>query len=86
MPRMRYSNQQIGSTDTAKREKLNHGGWPSIRSKALSRQKSPVRCVSAAIFAREVEDQSSGLNHAASPKRVWRYASPTIDTVFNGRP
>jgi hypothetical protein len=28
---------------------------------------NPVRCVSTADLAREVEDQSSGLNHAASP-------------------
>ena len=61
-------------------------GWPSIRSKGLSRHKTPVRCVSTANLARGVEDQSSGLNHAASPKRVWPNASPTIDTVFNGRP
>jgi hypothetical protein len=43
------------------------GGWPSIRSKGLSRHKTLVRCVSTADLAREVEDQSSGLNHAASP-------------------
>ena len=35
-------------------------GCPSIREKALSRQKCPVRCRSTACFAREVEDQDSG--------------------------
>ena len=35
-------------------------GCPSIRAKALSRQSYPVRCLSTAAFAREVEDQDSG--------------------------
>ncbi len=44
----------------------NSRGCPSIRAKALSRQKCPVQCRSTACCAREVEDQDSGnltLNH-----------------------
>src|ERR1039457_822837 len=55
------------------------GGWPSIREKALSRQKYPMLCRSTAFFAREVEDQDSGnltLNHFR-----WKIVPPTIDSI-----
>src|SRR5450631_4717422 len=54
-------------------------GYPSIRGKALSRRKCPVKCRSTAWFAREVEDQDSGnltLNHLR-----WKVVPPTIDTA-----
>jgi hypothetical protein len=72
--------------DTHPSQNRRRVGHPSIRSKGLSRHKFPVRCVSAAMFAREVEDQSSGLNHAASAKRWGLIASPTIDTALSYRP
>jgi hypothetical protein len=34
-------------------------GCPSIRAKALSRKNYPWRCVSIAMFAREVEDEDT---------------------------
>jgi len=46
----------------------------------VSRHKFPMRCVSTAVLARAVEDQISGLNHAASPQRWGSITSPTIDT------
>ena len=45
---------------------------PSIRAKSLSRQTSSGRCLSTAVFAREVEDQDSGnltVNHSAVEDR-----------------
>ena len=62
-------------------------GCPSISRKALSRQKIPVRCVSTACFAREVEDQGSGnsrLHHPLGGKVF--FTPPTIDTAISYRP
>jgi hypothetical protein len=59
-------------------------GCPSIRSKALSRDKNPVRCVSTALFASLVEDQSLVIH--ASSSFGGHYAPPTIDTAINYGP
>ena len=59
---------------------LKNAGYPSIRTKALSRHRSPVRCVSTACLSREVEDQSSG-RFTLHRQMAGNYAPPTIDTA-----
>ena len=56
-------SQTLNETD----RRIRCGRWPSIRTKALSSDTSPLRCFSHRVVARELEDKELWVSHGVWP-------------------